>query len=1162
MAHDGNERDDRGPAGSVTRRRFLKLGLGAVALAGGGPVFGALQPVVDVDNPLDYYPARDWESLYRDQYRYDDTFTFVCAPNDTHNCRLKAFVRNGVIVRIEQAYDVTDYTDLQGNKPTATWHPRGCLKGYTYMRRVYSKFRVKYPTVRKGWKLWVEAGFPRDAEMGKPPLEYFQRGDDEWVRVSWDEINDLVARALINIAGSYSGPEAPKWFAAQGYPPEMIEPMKDKDGNVAGVRSMKFRGGMAFLGATRLTGLYRFSNMMALLDHNVRGVPAEKALGARSWDNYAWHTDLPPGHAMVTGVQTFDQEFNDFWNADMIVIAGLNLVENKMADPIWWQSAIDRKKKIVVIAPEHSPTVTKSDYWLPVRPGADTALMLGVAGILIRDDLYDPGFVRRFTNLPFLIRMDNLKLLTHEDLPEGTPLLDPGETYTYEDGKPIQVDADKHGVNAVMVVGEDGRPFGLSRNCLGDHLAERLGEHDLAVDDVRIDFEGEVETREGKVPVKSVFRLYRELTEHYGPETAAEMTAVPADKIRRFARDIADAKAVSFLCGMGLNMYFHNDLVNRAYFLVASLTGNIGIPGGNVSSYAGNYKAPVFNGLPSYVAEDPFNQTLDPDVDGRDIKKKLYAHFESIHFWAHGDSPLIVDTPKEGRVVLTEAKHMPSPSKMVWTCNANQIGNAKWAYDIIQNVLPQHEMHVAVDYEWSMNCEYADVVFPVDSWVEFGHPDMTASCTNPFLQFFPKGGIKRLHETRHDIEVYAGVAKALTRLTKDERFQQYFQFVDQDRVDVYMQRILDASNAFRGYNVKDIMENQGGAALAMFRTYPRIPGWEQIKESVPFYTKTGRLELYRDEPEWIDQGENLIVHREPVEATPFQTNVIVLPEDFDAVRPKDYGVPADELDGDLRCIFNEKWDWPKVKASTNPLTKEFGVFAVFVTCKSRHKVHASWCNVDWNVIWGANFGDPYRTDKRTPYVGEEELDINPEDAREFGIEDGDYVWVDASPNDRPYRGKRNARMDKITRLMVRARYNPSFPRGFLNIKHSIYGATHSSIRAQEENPDGSGVTSQGYVAGLRFGSHQSCVRTWLNPTQMTGSLVHKDYFTHKLVKGFTVDTHTPTGAHKESLVKVTLAEKGGLDGKGVWDPVKTKMTPGHENETMKRYIRGGFTKES
>ena len=144
----------------ITRREFLDtaiaaLGAGAVASFG----CGALE-VVSVDNPLASYPDRDWEKLYRDQYHYDRTFTWVCAPNDTHMCRLRAFVRNGVVVRSEQNYDHQNYTDLYGNRATPAWNPCACPKGYTFQRRVYGPYRLKGPVVRKGWKEWADAGFP------------------------------------------------------------------------------------------------------------------------------------------------------------------------------------------------------------------------------------------------------------------------------------------------------------------------------------------------------------------------------------------------------------------------------------------------------------------------------------------------------------------------------------------------------------------------------------------------------------------------------------------------------------------------------------------------------------------------------------------------------------------------------------------------------------------------------------------------------------------------------------------------------------------------------------------------------------------------------------------------------------------------------------------
>ena len=77
---------------NLSRRTFLKASGGAalaLAFAGGPLEWQLLQPI-NVDNPLAAYPNRDWEQVYRNQYSYDSSFTFVCSPNDTHACRLRA----------------------------------------------------------------------------------------------------------------------------------------------------------------------------------------------------------------------------------------------------------------------------------------------------------------------------------------------------------------------------------------------------------------------------------------------------------------------------------------------------------------------------------------------------------------------------------------------------------------------------------------------------------------------------------------------------------------------------------------------------------------------------------------------------------------------------------------------------------------------------------------------------------------------------------------------------------------------------------------------------------------------------------------------------------------------------------------------------------------
>src|SRR2546429_2202124 len=147
----------------LTRRQFMKASAGTIAvlaIADKALALTALQPVIEVGIPLGEYPDRSWERVYHDQYRYDSSFTYICAPNDTHECRVRAFVRNGVVMRVEQNYDHQTYEDLYGNRGSFAWNPRMCLKGYTYHRRGVRAFPRKGPTPRKGGEALGGGGGP------------------------------------------------------------------------------------------------------------------------------------------------------------------------------------------------------------------------------------------------------------------------------------------------------------------------------------------------------------------------------------------------------------------------------------------------------------------------------------------------------------------------------------------------------------------------------------------------------------------------------------------------------------------------------------------------------------------------------------------------------------------------------------------------------------------------------------------------------------------------------------------------------------------------------------------------------------------------------------------------------------------------------------------
>jgi nitrate reductase alpha subunit len=162
---------------------------------------------------------------------------------------------------------------------------------------------------------------------------------------------------------------------------------------------------MGLLGVMGKYGLYRWSNMLALLDQKVRGVEPKEALGGRLWSNYTWHGDQAPGHPFVHGLQAADCDFNDMRHAKLHIQCGKNLVENKMTEAHFFIEMMERGGRIVVITPEYSPASTKADYWIQVKPGCrDTALFLGVTKVMIDNRWYDEKFVKAFTDFPLLIR--------------------------------------------------------------------------------------------------------------------------------------------------------------------------------------------------------------------------------------------------------------------------------------------------------------------------------------------------------------------------------------------------------------------------------------------------------------------------------------------------------------------------------------------------------------------------------------------------------------------------------------------------------------------------------------------------------------------------------------------------------------------------------------
>jgi len=175
-----------------SRRQFIR---GATAGAAAGVVAlwlpgcsknekPALTAFTGDFDPLRTYPYRGWEEFYRKIWTWDKVVRSTHSANCTGSCSWKVYVRNGVMVREEQA---ADYPRINTELPD--YNPRGCQKGGCFVEYVYSAQRLRFPLIRAG-----------------------ERGEGKWRRATWDEALTLVAEKLLDNVYNH-GPDTNSFFS-------------------------------------------------------------------------------------------------------------------------------------------------------------------------------------------------------------------------------------------------------------------------------------------------------------------------------------------------------------------------------------------------------------------------------------------------------------------------------------------------------------------------------------------------------------------------------------------------------------------------------------------------------------------------------------------------------------------------------------------------------------------------------------------------------------------------------------------------------------------------------------------------------------------------------------------------------------------------------------
>jgi len=100
------------------------------------------------------------------------------------------------------------------------------------------------------------------------------------------------------------------------------------------------------------------------------------------------------GYSLTFGQGLGSPEPVDLEEARLVVLIGSHLGENVFTSQITaFATGLSRGAKLIAVDPRFSTAASKADWWLPIRPGTDIALLLAWMNVLIAERLYDREYV-------------------------------------------------------------------------------------------------------------------------------------------------------------------------------------------------------------------------------------------------------------------------------------------------------------------------------------------------------------------------------------------------------------------------------------------------------------------------------------------------------------------------------------------------------------------------------------------------------------------------------------------------------------------------------------------------------------------------------------------------------------------------------------------------
>ena len=358
-------------------------------------------------------------------------------------------------------------------------------------------------------------------------------GSKEWERISWDEAFDGIARHVKKTR------DETFVQTEDGYTVNRAE-------------------GFAFLGGSQIN-----NEECWLLQKFCR------TLGSIAIDNQTrvCHSSTVAGLGPSFGRGSMTSHWCDFANADVILTAGSNNVENHPLSSRWVQRAQDKGATWIVIDPRFTRSAKNADIYGRIRPGTDIAFWGGLISYIINNKLYQEEYVLNYTNAACILTKDY-------DFDPKTGL------FTGFDEASKSYSAESWGYDVERFEQWDTTPTGKYA------WVKKPGTPNFVPPELEI-LKRDM-TLENPLCVLNVMKRHYD---RYTPEMVAKVTGMDPDVMMKiwqvYAGTGKPGKAGALLYALGQTQHTYGGQNCRAMSIIQLLLGNIGVPGGGLNAMRG-----------------------------------------------------------------------------------------------------------------------------------------------------------------------------------------------------------------------------------------------------------------------------------------------------------------------------------------------------------------------------------------------------------------------------------------------------------------------------------------------------------------------------------------------------------------------------------------------